>query len=308
MARSRPGSRQPFRPSLNDQALEPRIVMARVGAVATAAAAAASRRLTPAQKIAQEYAAFAADFQAAQDVYLAAIGGTGAGVATATLVQPMNPTTGLLVVDDASGLPLPTATSPMTLSASVDGTAVGLYQASGVVGTTLTQVQVYDPTQSAFRSFLPTDASLPAGTEISVSVAGPDSGDTDALDQFETYVTGRLQSMSQTLITYLNRLPIKLPRSPGRPRNPGPRNAVQLVVFRQLTGNTPSSLKNVLLAIPTPTSSSATDLAFYQATASQAISTSQEALLESFRLTFTSESTLGQGSRIPTIPANTQYR
>jgi hypothetical protein len=307
MARPRPGSNRVFLPSLNDQALEPRIVMARVSAVA-AAAAAAARRLTPVQKIAQEYASFAADFQAVQAVYLAAIGGSGSGVATATLAQAMSPNSGLMVVDDTSGLPLPTATTPMTLTASVNGSVVGLYQAGGVVGTTLTQVQVFDPTQNAFRAFLPTDASLPAGTVLSASVSGPDSGDTDALSQFQTYVTGRLQTMSQTLITYLNRLPIKLPRSPSTPRNPGPRNAVQLVVFRQLTGNTSSSLKNTLLAIPVPTSSSATDLAFYQATTQQAIATSQNALLESFRLTFTSENTLGEGSRIPTIPAKTVYR
>lgn len=310
-----------YRPILGD-ALEPRLALARLDRVPGAARLAAVVQRTPrhapqprlprpAQVIDEQYASFLADFRRAEKAYLEtvvqAIGGIG--TVGSNLAQPYSPQTGVFVVEDGTQFQYFQKSDqpfqPFTVAASLNGVSQGVFNVGGVIGNSLVGIQVYDPATGAFRNPRPTDPSLPVGTTLQASVDFDPSNSTAAAE-FQTYITQRLQEMAQTLVSYYNRLPLQLPRSPGpTPRLPGPRNAVQLNIFRQLVGASyQDSLLNSLLSTPLPSTNSPQVVDLYDETTGIVIKNSRRALDEAIRLTFRREDAIGGGGAIPTVPAN----
>ena len=144
-------------------------------------------------------------------------------------------------------------------------------------------------TQSAMAAYfdaLATDAAVASDTAI----------------QVQSDFIQRTFAMSQSLVTYFNRLPIALPKTPGPYRTSRPRTAIQTFIANRLTGQDPSSLVQTLQAIPLP-GSAGPPLALYSASLATAIAKSRQEILEGVRLLFSGQDVLGLGTKTPTIPA-----
>lgn len=292
-----------FRPTVGP--LEPRLVLDAGPRPAARVAALTARSPRPAARmplvdfINDQYAAFADQFRQAEGLYLDALASqsTGTQTVTATLTQPYLPGGGVLTVDNGAVFGSPSAASPLPLTAAVNGQTVQLLQATGRTGNTLTGVAAFDPATGAFTS---PGVALPAGsTQLSASV--PSTGAATAAGLFSTFVLYRAQAMAQQIVSYLNRLPIKLPRVPGLPRQPGPRNALQLYTTSALLGSAPNSLVSSLLSVPLP-ADTGSSLILYDAATQSILDQSRLALLEGMRLLFANRGLYAPISAPTTIP------
>lgn len=247
-----------------------------------------------------QYAAFATDFRAAEQVYLNALAAqsTGQQTVSATLSQAYVPGSGVLAVSDGMTFGNPSASAPLQLTAMIGGQPVQLFQATGRTGNVLIGVAAFDPASQAFTS---PGIPLPASTTQLVATVPASGSAASAAGLFTSYVFQRAEQLAQDLVTFLNRLPVKLPRVPGQPRKPGPRNAVQLYTTSTILGSDPNSLISTLQAIPLPVDLGPSRV-LYEATTGTAIDQSRSSLLEGMRLLFANRGLNAPISTPTTIP------
>lgn len=276
-------------------------VSARAAARADRQAAAAARALiqrrpTPIQYIDQQYAKFVADYQSALVQYLDSLA-TQANGGTVQVSQPLiSPSTqgsGVLVVANGSVFGTASATTPLGVTVFVNGAAQGAYVVTAVSGNALIlQTSATSPTPVP-------SADIPAGAIVSASVPAPMDSTPTILPSF---VQQRVAQMTQQIVTYFNRLPIKLPKSPTPPRTSTQRNSVQFFVNQTLQGGGPESLSTALLtlALPTTTGSS---LQLYDQAFRATIDVNRETMIEGIRILFSGQ-TLAS-NQTPVIPGVT---
>jgi hypothetical protein len=249
---------------------------------------------TPAVVIDQQYAAFSADIAAAVAVYQEnlELGAVQSQPVTLTLFSPYNPGDTTLDVGSLT-FPPPTEEAPLILSAILpDGTA-NPFQATGGGGGILTGV--------TFLGEEGTDVPLPAGTSLETRIPFDQAVVNDVANQYTNYVSQRTLTLSRDLVSYFNRLPIRLPRLPGPYFTPRPETAIQFYLSNQIAGQGPQLLLQQLLALPLPSSTgSAVDL--YVQSASSIIEGSRQQVNEGVRLLFSGRSVLGVGQLTPAIP------
>ncbi len=292
--------------------LEPRLVLNAAGhrpfaaSLLAAHRAQMSRTRTATQTplidfINTQYGAFADDFRRAERVYLAALQAqtTGQATVSASLTQPYAPGSGFLTVDNGLLFGSPSPSNPLYVTAEVNGQTAEIFQVTGVLGDVLTGVAAFDPATQAYTS---AGIPLPAGTTQIVASVSSSGTTANAASLFSTYVLQRAQQMTQELVTFLNRLPVKLPRVPGLPRQPGPRNAVQLYTTSAIIGSGSDSLVTSLFSVSLPTDTGPS-LVLFDAATGAAIDRSRTALLEGMRLLFSNRGLYAPISTPTTIPS-----
>lgn len=248
---------------------------------------------TPEVVIDQQYAAFAAEIGAAIATYEQnlELGATQSQPVSLTLFSPYNPGDTVLDVGNLD-FPPPTPEAPLTLSAILpDGTAKG-FSATGGGGSLLTGVSFLGPGE---------DVPLFPGTELEARIPFDQAVVADIANQYFNFVNQRTLTLSSDLVTYFNRLPIRLPRLPGPYFTPRPETAIQFFLTSQIAGQEPQILLSQLLAQPLP-SSTGDAVDFYNASISTIIENSRQQVRESVRLLFAGK---GLGDILPVYPGQT---
>jgi hypothetical protein len=229
------------------------------------------RRLTPAQKIRAEYSAFETAFNTVLGAYVQSINeqSTGHVAVSTTVVAPYTTPSSIIDVQNASvfGPEGMFTYSPAVVATATLGTVdFGTFTLVGSSGNSLIiNVSSSSPTN------------LPVGTVLSASV--PTSAQTSASSIFPSYITNSTIQLATNLVQYFNSLPIKLPAKNTPPHTPVQRGALQSNVYQSIAGAMSTSLQQLLLAIPLPTTSGS-DLVIYMATADSAITLSEQQVLD----------------------------
>ena len=94
---------------------------------------------------------------------------------------------------------------------------------------------------------------------------------------FPSFINNRSEQMAINLVVYFNNFPIKLPTFNAPPHTPIQRGAIQLFVYQQVAGTSPTSLAESLLAIPLPTTT--TDMTIYDSAVRAAVEQSRQRVL-----------------------------
>lgn len=94
---------------------------------------------------------------------------------------------------------------------------------------------------------------------------------------FPSYITNSTTQLAITLVRYFNNIPIELPKENAPPHTPVQRGAIQKYVYQTIASSMATSLQQLLLAIPLPTTPGA-DLDIYMAAATTAVQLSQQQL------------------------------
>jgi hypothetical protein len=125
----------------------------------------------------------------------------------------------------------------------------------------------------------------------------------DVGNQYLNYVSGRTLSLSRDLVSYFNRLPIRLPRVPGPYHTHRPETAIQFYLAHQIAGQGPQLLLQQLVSQPLPaTPGPAAEL--YVASIENLIEGSRAQVREGVRLLFAGRGVLGVGRITPAIPGH----
>jgi uncharacterized membrane protein YgcG len=237
------------------------------------------KRLTPAQEINAQYAAFTAGFANVLNNYVNAINEQSTNMVTvsATLTAAYAPPAAVIQVNNASVFgPEGTFSPPVVANAVIGTVSFGNVTLTGSTGNML----IVDPAE-------PPIVSLPVGTILTASVST--SAQNSAAAIFPTYITDSTIEMAINLVKYFNKLPIKLPPENTPPHTPVQRGAIQTFVYDSIAavkttslyqytnGNSPPSLQQLLLAIPLPTTPGS-DLQIYEAAVTSAIAESHQQL------------------------------
>jgi hypothetical protein len=237
------------------------------------------KRLTPAQEINAQYAAFSAGFANALNDYVNAIDeqSTNQITVSATLTADYTPPAAVIQVNDAAVFgPEGTFTPPIVANAPIGTVSFGTVTLTGSTGNLL----IVDPAA-------PPTNSLPTGTILTASVTT--SAQNSAAAIFPNYITDSTIEMAINLVEYFNRLPIKLPTENTPPHTPVQRGAIQTFVYDSIAaakptslyqytnGSVPPSLQQLLLNIPLPTTPGS-DLLIYEQSVESAIAESHQQL------------------------------
>ncbi len=228
------------------------------------------RRLTPAQEINAQYAAFAAAFINVLDAYEQSINeqSTGTVSVSATVTTAYTSPAAIIEVDDASVFgPEGTYSQPVVAVATVGTVSLGSFTINGSSGNLL----IINVNQS-------TATNLPVGTVLSANV--PTSAQSSAASIFPSYITNSTTQFATNLVRYFNSLPVKLPVKNTPPHTPVQNGAIQSYVYQYIAGAVSTSLQQLLLAIPLPTTTGS-DLLIYKAAAASAIAQSRQQILSS---------------------------
>jgi hypothetical protein len=286
--------------------LEPRLLLSALsesGAGATRAAAQIERltqralnqvkavhshkRLTPSQAVNAAYAAFTSGYQTVLNDYVNSINEQSSNTVTATAIvtSAFNPPSSVIQVDNAAVFgPEGQFNPPVVASAVLGTTSLGAVTLSGSSGNLL-----------IVSSSQPLTTMLPVNTILTASV--PASAQTSASSIFPTYVINSTIQMAIRLVKYFNKLPIKLPPENAPPHTPVQRGAIQTFVYQSIVGTTAAtlnqsvaggsstSLQQLLLAIPLPTTAGS-DLQIYKAAVASAIAESRQQLRDGIALVF----------------------
>lgn len=263
---------------------------------------------TPAVVINEQYDAFRDDIAGAIDQYLGSFAVESSQTIQLTLVDSYEPGSGLFSVPSGTSLPPASEEAPLEVAARPPGEAPRLYQITGTASGLLTGVQAFNPVSGGFGSLITEngiipapDAPLPAGSTLEIVLISPSPDFENVSNQYLNYVADRTQRLSQDLVTYFNRLPIRLPRIPGAYHTPRPETAIQFLVANQIAGQGPQQLLEQLTTQPLPVGSEAA-VELYLATIDTIIGNSREQILEGVRLLFAGRSVLGTGQISPVIP------
>ena len=242
-----------------------------------AAASHASTRQTPVQKINKQYAEFTTAFNNVLGKYVQSINEQSTGqVSVSTSVQgnyatPPLPAT--ILVQDASVFgPEGNYSAPVTATALFGNATLGTVNITGSSGNYL----IINPSAG-------TAITLPSGTVLSANV--PTSAQTSAISIFPSYITNSTIQMAINLVQYFNNLPIKLPPENAPPHTPVQRGAIQYYVYQNIASSMSTSLQQLLLAIPLPTTPGS-DLQIYQDSVDSAIAQSNQQILDGVQQIF----------------------
>ena len=228
------------------------------------------RRLTPTQEINAQYAAFTTAFNNVLDAYVQSINEQSSGtVSVSTTVTTAYTTPNSVIeVDDASVFGSEGMFSqPVVANATVGTVSLGTFTINGSSGNLL----IINVGQS-------TAVNLPVGAVLSANV--PTSAQTSAAAIFPSYITNSTTQLATNLVRYFNSLPVKLPVKNTPPHTPVQNGAIQAFVFQNIAGSVSTSLQQLLLATPLPTTPGS-DLVIYQAAADSAIAQSRQFVLSS---------------------------
>jgi hypothetical protein len=234
-------------------------------------------RLTPVQKINQEYASFTTAFNNVLDSYVQSINEQSTGqVSVSTTVQGNYSTPPLpsiiLVADAAVFGPEGDYSSAVTATALLGTASLGTVVITGSSGNNL----IITPSAG-------TATTLPTGTVLAANV--PTSAQSSAQSIFPSYITNSTSQMGMNLVEYFNNLPIKLPPKNAPPHTPIQRGAIQAYVYQNIAGGEANSLQQLLLAMTLPTTTGS-DLQIYQAAVDSAIAASKQQILDGVRQIF----------------------
>jgi hypothetical protein len=230
-----------------------------------------SRRIPPLQEINAQYTAFTAAFNNVLGAYTQAINEESTGkesVNTTVTVAYTTPSAIIQVANAAVFGPLGTFQPAITATATVGNVSLGTFSITGSAAGNLLIIAV-PPASTA--------TNLPVGTTLSANVFT--SAQTSAASIFPSYITNSTNLLATTLVKYFNSLPIPLPHSNTPPHTPVQENAIQMYVFQNIAGSAANSLKQLLLAIPLPTTTGS-DLAIYQAAVDTAIVQSHQQVID----------------------------
>jgi hypothetical protein len=245
------------------------------------------KRLTPAQEINAQYAAFTAGFAKVFNDYVDSINqqNTNEVSVQATVTAVYTPPAAVIQVDNAAVFGPEGSFNPEVNANAVIGTvSLGGFTFSGSSANLL----IVDTTQSA-------NVELPVGTVLTAQV--PTSAQSSASSIFPSYITDSTILMAIKLVRYFNKLPIKLPSENAPPHTPVQRGAIQTFVYDSIAsikgtslyqytnGNSPPSLQQLLLAIPLPTTTGS-DLQIYKASVLSAITESHQQLKDAITQIF----------------------
>ena len=184
----------------------------------------ASKRLTPAQKINQEYANFTTAFNNVLANYAQSINEESTGqLSVSTTVQgnystPPLPST-ILVADAAVFGPEGDFSSPVTATALLGSATLGTVYITGSSGNYL----IITPASG-------TATTLPTGTVLAANV--PTSAQSSAQSIFPSYITNSTIQMAISLVQYFNNVPIKLPPKTHRRTRPCSAERFSLMCIR----------------------------------------------------------------------------
>jgi hypothetical protein len=284
--------------------LEPRLLLSAISESSTSAIAAQikhvarpaahhvkvaqpHKRLTPSQAVNAAYATFTAGYTKVLNDYVKSIDeqSTSTVTVSATVTSAFTPPSSVIEVDNAAVFGPEGQFNPAVVANAVLGTAsLGSVTLSGSSGNLL-----------IVSSSQPLTTSLPVGTVLTASV--PASAQTSASSIFPTYVINSTTQMAIGLVRYFNKLPIKLPPENAPPHTPVQRGAIQTFVYQTIVGTTAAtleqsvaggsstSLQQLLLAIPLPTTTGS-DLQIYKAAVASAIALSRQQLRDGIALVF----------------------
>jgi hypothetical protein len=258
---------------------------ARAHAVHPAKADHPAARLRPAAEINTQYAAFLANFRAVEQYYVQALSepSTGTVAVSATVTAPYAAGSPTMQVSNATVFgPSGTFPRPITATASVGTTPIGSFVLNGSSGNQL----IVNPSLS---SAIP----LNIGTVISANV--PVSSALSAAMIFPNYIAASTNQLAVTLVRYFNSLPLKLPRKFAFPHQSSQTGAIQQLVFELVDGDAATSLAQVLVAIPLPTTPES-DLNIYDAAVASAVNASRINVLDSVAQVY--------AGTLPVVPSN----
>lgn len=264
---------------------------------------------TPSVVINEQYDRFRADLAGAINQYLRTFDVEPSQTVQLTLVDGYEPGNGLFSVPSGISLPPASAEAPLEVAARAPGETPRLYQITGTASGLLTGVQAYNPLSGGFGSIITAegtiipapDAPLPAGSTLEIVLLTPSPNVDNLANQYLSFVADRTSRLSQDLVTYFNRLPIRLPRMPGAYHTPRPETAIQFLLANQIAGQGPQLLLQQLTSQPLPSGSDAA-VELYLATIDTIVESSREQILEGVRLLFAGRSVLGTGQITPVIP------
>jgi hypothetical protein len=224
------------------------------------------KRLTPAQAINAQYTAFLAAFNQQLNFYVESLSeqSTGSVNVSTALSAAYAPPSPLIEVNDASVFgPAGMFPTPIVATATLGAAPpLGQFTLNGSTGNTLT----INVAQSSAIS-------LPAGTILSASV--PTSAQTSAATIFPSYIINSTTQLAISLVKYFNNIPIRLPKENAPPHTPVQRGAIQKFVYQSIASMLPTSLRELLLAVPLPTTPGA-DLNIYMASVNSAVALSHQ--------------------------------
>ena len=237
------------------------------------------KRLTPAQEVTAVYNAYTLAFANVLSLYVQSINQQTTNTVTvqATLTAPYATTSSTIQVNNASVFgPGGTFPTPVTAQAFLGTVSLGRRSCSGAAGN-----QLIVSNSSALLGDLPT------GTVLTANVTA--SSQSSASSIFPNYITDSTIQMAIHLVEYFNSLPILLPLENAPPHTPDQRGAIQTFVYESITGATAqtfeqsvaggslTSLQQLLLAIPLPTTDGS-DLQIYMQAVASAILESEQQL------------------------------
>ena len=232
---------------------------------------------TPAEKINKAYANFLSAFNNMLSNYVQSINEQSTGlVSVSTTVQgdystPPLPST-ILVADASVFGPEGDYSSAVTATAVLGPATLGTVYITGSSGNYL----IITPA-------IGTATTLPSGTTLAASV--PTSAQTSAMSIFPSYITNSTIQLAIGLVQYFNNLPIKLPPENAPPHTPVQRGAIQYYVYQNIASSLSTSLKQLLLAIPLPTTPGS-DLQIYQSAVDSAVAQSNQQILDGVQQIF----------------------
>jgi hypothetical protein len=246
-----------------------------------------AKRVTPSQAVNAAYVAFFTAFSKVLNNYVNSINEQSSSTVTvsATVTTAFNPPSSIILVDNAAVFgPEGTFNPPVTANAVFGTVSFGAVTLAGSSGNSL-----------IISSAQPVTAQLPVGTVLTASV--PTSAQTSAAAIFPTYIIDSTIQMAIALVKYFNKLPIKLPPENAPPHTPVQRGAIQTFIYQSIVGTqaatleqsvaggSSTSLQQLLLAIPLPTTTGS-DLQIYNAAVASAILESRQQLRDGIALVF----------------------
>ncbi|MFI5454624.1 MAG: hypothetical protein ACHRXM_04160 [Isosphaerales bacterium] len=222
------------------------------------------KRLRPAAEINAQYTAFLNAFNQQLNSYVASLNQSSTGTVTvsATVTAAYAAGSPTIEVDDAAVFgPQGTFSPTVPATASIgNAPSIGTFTLTGSLGNTLT-INVAD------SSFIP----MSVGTVLTATV--PASAANSAMLIFPSYITNSTSQMAISLVKYFNSLPLVLPKENAPPHTPVQRGAIQKYIFQSIASSQSSSLQQLLLAIPLPTTPGG-DLNIYKAAVNSAVAES----------------------------------
>jgi len=216
-----------------------------------------------------QYAKFTAMFNNVLSDYVQSINeeSTGKVSVMTTVTDPYTTPSSVIQVADASVFgPAGTYSSSIAAQAVFGTVSFGTFTLIGSSGNNL----IIDVALSKATN-------LPVGTVLTANVST--SALTSAMAIFPSYITDSTTQLATNLVRYFNNLPVELPPKNTPPYTPAQGGAIQSYVYQNIAGATATSLEQMLLAIPLPTTAGS-DLDIYEAAVDSEINQSRQQILD----------------------------